>query len=78
MKLFNNKGSCEFISYFSSTCLFIILSDNLQSLSCLNISSVNCCGRISSVGRALDWSVGGRGFDSRGRTNTQGLKITEK
>ena len=35
-------------------------------------------GRISSVGRALDRRAGGRGFDSRGRTNTQGLKITEK
>ena len=35
-------------------------------------------GRINSVGRALDCRVGGRGFDSRGRTNTQGLKITEK
>ena len=35
-------------------------------------------GRISSVGRALDCRAGGRGFDSRGRTNTQGLKITEK
>ena len=35
-------------------------------------------GRISSVGRALDCRAGGRGFHSRGRTNTQGLKITEK
>ena len=35
-------------------------------------------GRISSVGRALDCRAGGRRFDSRGRTNTQGLKITEK
>ena len=37
------------------------------------------CGRISSVGRApgLDCRAEGRGFDSRGRTNTQGLKITE-
>ena len=35
-------------------------------------------GRISSVGRALDCRAGGRGFDSQGRTNTQGLKITEK
>ena len=34
-------------------------------------------GRISSVGRALDCRAGGRGFDSRGRTNTQGLKTTE-
>ena len=35
-------------------------------------------GRISSVGRVPDCRVGGRGFDSRGRTNTQSLKITEK
>ena len=35
-------------------------------------------GSVSSVGRALDcWAVG-RVFDSRGWTNTQGLKITEK
>ena len=31
-------------------------------------------GRISSVGRAFDCRAGGRGFNSRGRTNTQGLK----
>ena len=35
-------------------------------------------GRISSVGRALNCRGGGRGFDSRDRTNTQGLKIAEK
>ena len=34
--------------------------------------------RNVSVGRALYCRTGGRGFDSRGRTNTQGLKITEK
>ena len=34
--------------------------------------------RISSVGRALDCRAGGRRFDSRDRTNTQGLKITKK
>ena len=34
--------------------------------------------RISSVGRALDCRAEGRGFDSQGRTNTRGLKITEK
>ena len=34
--------------------------------------------RISSVGRALDYRAGGRGFDSRDQRNTQGLKITEK
>ena len=31
-------------------------------------------GRISSVGREFDCRAGGRGFDSRDRTNTQGLK----
>ena len=35
-------------------------------------------GRISSIGKALDRRAGGRVFDPRGRTNTQGLKITEK
>ena len=34
--------------------------------------------RISLVGRALDYRAGGRGFDSRDRRNTQGLKIIEK
>ena len=29
--------------------------------------------RMSSVGKALDCISEGRGFDSRGRTNTQGL-----
>ena len=31
-----------------------------------------------SVVRAVDCNAGGRRFDSRGRTNTQGLQITEK
>ena len=35
-------------------------------------------GRISSVGRALDCKAGGRGFESRGQTISQGPKITEK
>ena len=35
-------------------------------------------GRVSTVGTALDCRTGGRGFDSPSRTNTQGLKITEK
>ena len=33
---------------------------------------------VSSVGRACACRAGGCGFDSRGWTNTQGLKITEK
>ena len=36
------------------------------------------CGRISPVARALDCIAEARGFDFRGRTNTQGLKIAEK
>ena len=35
-------------------------------------------GRISSVGRTVDCRAGGRGFDSRGWTITQGLKMTDK
>ena len=35
-------------------------------------------GRISSLGRVLDCRAGGRGFDSRGRTNINGHKMTEK
>ena len=35
-------------------------------------------GRVSSVGRVLDFREGGRGFVSWGQTNTQGLKVTEK
>ena len=36
------------------------------------------CSRINSVSTALDCRAGGCGFDSRGRTDTQDLKITEK
>ena len=36
------------------------------------------CRRISSVDRALDCIVGGDGFDSRGRTDTQALEIIDK
>ena len=40
----------------------------------LPVTSIN--NNISSVGRAIDCRAGGRGFDSQGRTNTQGLKNT--
>ena len=48
-------------------------------LFCLHKAPINQSirGRISSVCRARDFRAGGRGFDSRGRTITQGLK-TEK
>ena len=47
---------------------------------CLCSTSTTTCkvGRISSVSRALDCRAEGCRFDSRGGTNTQGLKITEK
>ena len=40
----------------------------------LPVTSIN--NNISSVGRAIDCRAGGRGFDSPGLTNTQGLKNT--
>ena len=33
---------------------------------------------LTQSGKALDCRAGGRGFDSWGWTNTQGLKIAEK
>ena len=49
----------------------------------MEVNKSNCLlvhihGRISSVSRVVDCRVGGHGFDSRGQTNTRGLKITEK
>ena len=49
-----------------------------ERMGCVVLSYYCYCGRIISVGRALDCRAGGRGFDSRDRNNTQGLKITEK
>ena len=55
----------------------LFLEENLPSLLFRREVRFNR-GRISSVGRAHDCRAGGRGFNSRGRTNTRGLKITEK
>ena len=64
-----------FVSFLINFCLqFQGLTNNNDSF----VPFPLLHGRISSVGRALDCRAGGRGFDSRGRTNTQGLKITEK
>ena len=49
-----------------------------KSVSLHRIYKPEFSDRVSSVGRTFDCRVGGRGFDSRGRTNSQGLKITEK
>ena len=40
----------------------------------LPVTSIN--NNISSVGRVINCRAGGRGLDSHGRTNTQGLKNT--
>ena len=64
--LYSNK------SFFTSCCSCCFLYLIFDRINVFNR------GRISSVGRALDCKAGGRGFDSRGRTITQGLKITEK
>ena len=47
------------------TDLYQICTDLTAVVLAQSVERVNC-------------RAGGRGFDSRGRTNTQGLKITEK
>ena len=64
-------------NHHDSPIRFLLLSKSGVNLGVLNFSDFNR-GRISSVGRAFDCRTGGRGFDSRGRTITQGLKMTEK
>ena len=52
----------------------------------LKVNTCTCAKRLytiialasPSVGRSFDSRTGGRGFDSRGRTNNQVLKITAK
>ena len=65
------------------------ISNNKSRLSCLSFGDLATWGGkeksvyetatvlAQSVER-VDYRAGGRGFDSRGRTNTQGLKLTEK
>ena len=73
------------------SCRFSLSSLNITPKRAKQISSISCLltviislekrlnrGRISSVGRALDCRAGGRGFDSLGRTISEGLNITEK
>ena len=71
--------------------LILSMSDSIVVVECTTpyLGSMSHCttilfklnlnrGTISSVGRVLDCRVGGRKFNSRGRTNTQDLKMTEK
>ena len=56
----------------------LITADVLAALVSLGTESLVRGIGSKIIGRALDCRAGGRRFDSRGRTNTQGLKITEK
>ena len=60
--------------------LLLVLFFHRYSLKASLFLRVHCFfftrGGISSVGRLLDCRDGGTGFDSRDRTNIQGLKIT--
>ena len=49
-----------------------------KSVSLHRIYKPEFSGRFISVGRAFDYKEEGRRFDSRGQTNTLGLKISEK
>ena len=49
-----------------------------KSVSLYRIYKPEFSGRVISVGRAFESRAESRRFDSRGQTNTQGLKITEK
>ena len=56
----------------------VLLTRRSNYLACFACIAFDNRSRISSVGRALDCRAGGDGLDSRDRTKTQGLKITEK
>ena len=66
--------NCYHQESFVSACF--VLDSNVKTEQAYEKFKIK--GRISSVGRALDCRAGGRGFNSRDRTNTQRLKITEK
>ena len=61
---FSGKG-CSFFFFFLSSKATLITFLLTAALLAQSVERVDC-------------RAGGRGFDSWGRTNTQGLKITEK
>ena len=73
-------GTMPKCSLTRNTSAFTILSAGWGAMSigtnlfdfCASFPFSNC-GRFSSVGRALDYRVGGRGFDSRGVDQYSGL-----
>ena len=79
----------QWISLADNVCLYLcskglalkmchVLGSQVVQMAEENVIGRNDRGRTSSVGGALDCRAGGRGFDFRGRTDTQGLEITEK
>jgi len=72
------SGKSIVVQLFVYHFLVFTCSINYMKAHVGNILEIILHGRISSVGRMFDCGVGGRGFDSRGRTSTQGLKVTEK
>ena len=64
------------VLYFSSA----QINNNISAIYCLcGITGYFLAAAVLALSvERVDCRAGGRGFDSWGRTNTQGLKITEK
>ena len=82
-KLFNllklsTDDTAKYVRVWRPQFLFNLLFFNNQLTSLILKRPRSASVWISLVGRVLACRAGGRGFDSRGQTNTQGPKITEK
>ena len=70
------------LSFWFYQCLILLLLMLHDPISMFHCTTILCkinlnCGRISSDGRVSDCRVGGQKFNSRGRTNTQDLKMLQ-
>ena len=54
------------------------MSGNPHAIRKFAVSQLNTVAVLAQSVERVDCRAGGRQFDSRGQTNTQGLKITEK
>ena len=61
----------------SRLCMLFVGNKRILTTENVKMTVVTAAVLAQSVER-VDCRAGGRGFDSWGRTNTQGLKITEK
>ena len=77
LKLNHNMNIATARAYLFGRVSVLSLTQLTRGFKELTATVLNC-GRISSVGRALDCRAGGGRFDSRSRTNAPGLKITAK